>query len=353
MRDHHRSTPPTVTDGPPPPPGVRVRPAGWADFDDVVSLYADAARARYGVTAPRREDLRVRWLALDTLEDTVLLHTTVRTPPSAYAAFEVIHDPDDGGVDVHVDGQVHPAATGRGLASHLLAIATRRAHLAAARHHAPAAVVTTTLVDGDDAARRWFAARGFTPIRHFLALQLDLHAPPPAAVWPAGVTCRPFIAGLDERRLWRVHAAAFADHPTSWPMSFPDFLHDRLDTTTRADSGLVLIAEDRDELVGFAICRAATGPDIEDGRIRDLGVTPAWRRHGVGMALLRTAFAAFRERGLTGAALDVDDVTLDGAAALYRRAGMRVVRRTDVFAHEVTTTEVTTTEVTATARRPT
>jgi ribosomal protein S18 acetylase RimI-like enzyme len=49
------------------------------------------------------------------------------------------------------------------------------------------------------------------------------------------------------------------------------------------------------------------------------------------MALLRAAFAAFRERGLTGVALEVDDVSMDGAVGLYRRAGMRIVRRTDVL----------------------
>jgi ribosomal protein S18 acetylase RimI-like enzyme len=49
------------------------------------------------------------------------------------------------------------------------------------------------------------------------------------------------------------------------------------------------------------------------------------------MALLRTAFAAFRDRGLTGVALEVDDVTVDGAVELYRRAGMRIVHRTDIL----------------------
>jgi ribosomal protein S18 acetylase RimI-like enzyme len=58
---------------------------------------------------------------------------------------------------------------------------------------------------------------------------------------------------------------------------------------------------------------------------------PAWRGRGIGMALLRAAFAAFRTRGLTGVALEVDDVSMDGAVALYRRAGMRIVRRTDVL----------------------
>ena len=59
-----------------------------------------------------------------------------------------------------------------------------------------------------------------------------------------------------------------------------------------------------------------------------LGVRRAWRRQGLGEALLLRSFAAFRQRGLTRGTLGVDASSVTGATRLYERAGMRVYRDT-------------------------
>lgn len=328
---------PLIDATPPPPEGFVRRPATWDDLPEVTSLLARASRERVGVVTVRREDLRLRWLGLDDLGDTALLYRIDTGDLAGYAAFETTFDEHDLTVELHVDGQIHPDCTGHGLASHLLTLADLAARDAADHTDASLAVVRTALVDGDERARAWFSARRFEVVRHLLELRLDLHAPPPRPVWPAGVTCRTFQRGADEDRVWRVHQQAFAGVATAVPMTLADFVHDRVGE--RQDPDLVLLAETSDEVVGVAICRAGTDVAAEDGWVRDLGVLPQWQRSGIGMALLRAAFAAFRQRGLTGAALDVDDVTLEGAAALYRRAGMRVVRRTDVLERVLTVSE--------------
>ncbi len=327
----------------PPVPGAIVRAVVPADLDAVAALYAAAAGARGHTSPVRRDDLRLRWLMLDDPADAVVIEQPGSSPHLvAYASTSVDHGPAAAEVTVHLEGQVHPAATGRGLASWILhlaaAVGTRALRSPAsdrgvsdrASEHDRTEVVRirTALLDGDDAARRWFTTRGFRPVRHLLELRLDLHAPPPAPRWPAGVEVRTFVPGADDEALWRTHQAAFADVPTHLPIDRDDYLADRAPAD---DPGLVLLAEHDAEVVGIAVCRAGTEVAAEDGWVRDLGVVPAWRRHGIAMALLRTAFAAFRDRGLTGAALEVDDVTLEGAVALYRRAGMRVTRRTDVL----------------------
>ena len=58
-----------------------------------------------------------------------------------------------------------------------------------------------------------------------------------------------------------------------------------------------------------------------------LGVRRAWRR-GLGEALLRHSFAAFRRQGFTRGTLGVDASSVTGATRLYERAGMRVYRDT-------------------------
>jgi mycothiol synthase len=339
----------------PPLPAAAVRVVTSADLDAVVALYGAAARARGHANPVRHEDLRIRWLMLDDPGEAVVVEREGGEPDLlAYASTAVDLDPDDGEVTVHLEAQIDPRATGRGLGGWILELAERVGTEALAAPHVVR--IRTALLDGDAAARSWFARRGFTAVRHLLELRLDLHAPPPAPRWPPGITVRTFVPGSDDEVLWRTHQAAFADVPTHLPIARDDYLADR---SPAEDPELVLIAEhqpamtddagDRNdhnsdrgsgsgsssdrgsEVVGIAVCRAGTEVAAEDGWVRDLGVVPGWRRHGIAMALLRTAFAAFRERGLTGVALEVDDVTLEGAVALYRRAGMRVTQRTDVL----------------------
>lgn len=316
---------------PPVPSGFAIRHPAWDDLEPVAALFAAVSLARVGKVTVRRGDLRVRWLELATLSDALLIEHPAADPPAvAYAEYSLEPDPWTDELVLHVDGRVHPAWTGHGLATFLLHVAESRARRGAVASGRDSAVLRTTVEDADARARAFFTDRGFVPVRHLLELRLDLHAAPPAPAWPEGVTCRSFVAGRDEERAWRAHQAAFADVTTHLPLDLDDWVADRIGRDPAFDPDLVLIAEHDGQAIGLAVCRAGTEVASQDGWIRDLGVVPAWRRRGVGIALLRTAFAAFRARGMTGAALEVDDVTVDGAVALYRRAGMRVVRRTDV-----------------------
>lgn len=322
----------------PAPPGFVVRHPTWDDLDAVAGLFAAFSLDRVGVVTVRRDDLRMRWLGLDSLDDAIVVERPSSPGvPVAYAATEVALDPWTGVVECHLDGRVHPDRTGHGLATFLLERATDLVRDAAREHHQTTSVLRTTVDDGDAPARAFFAARGFVPVRHLLELRLDLHAAPPRPSWPAGVTYRTFVPGRDEERLWATHQRAFADVPTAHPVDLEAFIEDRLHRDPAFDPGLVLLAEHDGATIAIAICRAGSTAAAEDGHVRDLGVVPEWRRRGVAMALLRTAFAAFRDRGLTGVALEVDDVTVDGAVRLYRRAGMRITRRTDVIERLVPT----------------
>jgi ribosomal protein S18 acetylase RimI-like enzyme len=66
-----------------------------------------------------------------------------------------------------------------------------------------------------------------------------------------------------------------------------------------------------------------------------LGVRRAWRRRGLGLALLRDSFRRFRESGETVVALGVDTENATGAVRLYEHAGMRVLWRADVWEKEL------------------
>ncbi len=60
------------------------------------------------------------------------------------------------------------------------------------------------------------------------------------------------------------------------------------------------------------------------GWVTVVGVRRQWRKRGLGLALLRHAFAEYHRRGVRKVALSVDAESITGAPRLYGRAGMRV-----------------------------
>ncbi len=64
--------------------------------------------------------------------------------------------------------------------------------------------------------------------------------------------------------------------------------------------------------------------DARKGWIHTLGVRKAYRRRGLGQALLLHTFRALQQRGVPAAYLFVDAANKTGATHLYQRVGMRV-----------------------------
>jgi len=100
------------------------------------------------------------------------------------------------------------------------------------------------------------------------------------------------------------------------------------------DPTLWFLARDGDEIAGFSLCRPSeTRPDT--GFVNLLGVRRAWRRRGLGEALLRHSFVELYRRGFARVALGVDAGSPTGATRLYERVGMQVVRRLDFYEKEL------------------
>lgn len=321
---------PHAPDRRPAPRGVRLARATWDDLERVTTLYRTCELHRVGEATTRSQDIRFRWLERGGPGADTLMVEDPDGTLVAYAEFHEDTDPWTDELDLYLEGRVHPEHLGRGLATFLLHRAEDRARRAVRRTGDLSAVLRTTVVDGDDDALAWYGRRGFVPVRHFLSMRLDLDTPPPSPAWPDGVWGRT-VTREELPIVWEVHQRAFADLSTALPAGFPEWREHRVERDPAFDPSLWFLAVAGDEPIGVCLARAGTPEAAEVGDVHDLGVVPAWRRRGVAMALLRTALAAFRRRGLTGAALEVDDVTLDGAVRLYRAAGMRVARRTDVL----------------------
>ena len=103
---------------------------------------------------------------------------------------------------------------------------------------------------------------------------------------------------------------------------YPDF---------RAD--LSLLAMEGTEAVGFTICHAENGGDPQSdgtGWIDQMGVRPAWRKRGLGGALLCEAMHRFKASALGWAALAVSTENRR-AVRVYQRLGFERYKRRTSF----------------------
>ena len=150
---------------------------------------------------------------------------------------------------------------------------------------------------------------------------------PARPAWPDGLVARPLAAGED-RRAYDAYADAFADS-LDWVVPYDEWVF-WLFGDEQEDRAFAAVVEDDAELAGLSICRDRRGGDLDLGWIHVIGVRPPWRRRGLGRALLLHALHELRTRGKPRAGLGVDGDN-DVAVRLYESAGMRIVRRNDVY----------------------
>jgi len=152
--------------------------------------------------------------------------------------------------------------------------------------------------------------------RELLRMRMDLRGEIPPPTWPEGSHVRGFHPS-DGPRLHALlddgyrHGGGSVDGLDSW---LPALVGD-----SEFDPRLCFLVEAGDELVAGAICWTSAF-------VKDIVVREAWRRHGLGEALLRLAFRTFQERGATHVELKVQGQNAP-AIRLYERVGMRTIER--------------------------
>ena len=82
------------------------------------------------------------------------------------------------------------------------------------------------------------------------------------------------------------------------------------------DASLIFpVTDNQGQVIAFAQCWSSAF-------IKDIVVHPAWRKQGIGEALLLHCFNIFKTRGAEKAELKVEKNNPFGAERLYRRLGM-------------------------------
>jgi ribosomal protein S18 acetylase RimI-like enzyme len=295
------------------PSGFRARPAVLDDAGAVATVNAASEAARgqgYGMTT---EIVRHFWRTLDLATQTLV----IETPTGEIVAAADIEN--QGYVSVSIHGHVHPDFYGLGLGSFIITWGERWAH----DHltHAPpnARVVTRHLIpSSDERATALFDARGYQRTRVSFHMAIDLEESPPEPDWPAGISQTPYRPDLDEREIHEAVEDTFRDVWGRPASSFERFLRNRPDRREQAD--LWIVARAGRDIAGISLGKAVDSV----GWIDNVGVREAWRRQGVGLALLHASFGAFYRRGIERVRLIVDAESSTAAPRLYERAGMSI-----------------------------
>ncbi|MFF5177420.1 GNAT family N-acetyltransferase [Micromonospora sp. NPDC000316] len=307
-------------------------PAGWATrrptLDDVPAILAvvhaadtfaighpdfDAQDVEASLTAPHFDPTRDSWLATDP-DGTVVGWATVDNPTGVGREF----------VEVYVDPE---------RASHvrapLLARQVERVAERAAERGLPALTVRCAVFAPERDWERDLRAAGFTLVKRYVRMNRPLTDLPAEPSPPVGVTVRP-VRRDDEaelREFHRVHDIAFGDTPDHEPLSYERW-RARIGDVTAWDEWFVA---EVDGVLAGALQSSDQGLDQQEGFVRSLSVLPAYRRRGVGAALLRRAFARYAEKGRLSAGLGVDLTNPTAPASLYRSVGMRETWWSDMY----------------------
>jgi mycothiol synthase len=307
------------------PAQYALRPPREADIPAILALLDAFEMAEFGQPAGyTAADIREGWDDLDVATDAWI----VIAPNGSAAGWGEVTDRGHG--QLVADCYVHPEHTGRGIGTILVRLTEARAReLVVAAPDGARVVVINNVVATSRTACDLLEREGYTPVRYFSEMRIDLAGPPEPPSWPEGIRLRTFASGRDEQSVFAAVDEAFADHWGHTPMRFDDWIK----RTRREDfdPSLWFLAEDGSEVAGMALCRYRA----QTGWVGTLAVRRPWRKRGLGMALLLQAFGEFYRRGHPEIGLGVDAASLTGATRLYERAGMRVVARAARYEKEL------------------
>ncbi len=181
-------------------------------------------------------------------------------------------------------------------------------------------------------------ARGYNLVRHFYRMLIELDQAPPAPTLPEGIRIVPIDFENELEDALIAADEAFRDHwgHVEHPVEvmLKQWRH-FLENDKNFDPSLWYLAKDGDQIAGICFCVDKMTEDPEMAWVNQLAVRRPWRRQGLGMALLQTAFNEFYRRGKKRAGLGVDASSLTNATRLYEKAGMHITQKYDTYQYEL------------------
>ena len=320
------------------PEGFTARGATMNDIEPSMALINRWSRSVVGWDESATvEGVRSEWTSpgFDPAEDIRL----VFAPNGEMAGYIEVWTTSKPPVHPWIWGRVDPQYEGKGIGTWMLHWAEERAlwvlpALPAELRFAPRIGIWRPA----EKSKKLFEDFGYSYKRSSYHMLIEMDAPVPEPIFPAGITLRTFNVETDAEAVYRADTEAFRDHfgfiEPPFEEGFKRFRHFMIDYED-FDPSLWFLAMDGDEIAGVNLCRPRSFDDPAVGWVGSLGVRRPWRKRGIGLALLRHSFNEFYRRGQRKVGLGVDAQNLTGALRLYEGAGMHIDRAFDNYEKEL------------------
>jgi len=315
------------------PAGYTSRPAQMDDAEAVVALLNICSMAQIGTPEAESSELASFWSSPKF--DITTSTRVVFDPAGKMVAYADVEDTSSKPVHPFIWARVHPDYEGMGIGSALMNWCETSLHRALSRVPEDVRVaVRGFALTTHEPTNQLFHDQGYTAVRHFWRMVIDLANEPPQPGWPEGITITTFEQFGDLRAVVAASDDGFKDHwgyvakpldemVTNWQHWISSDEHH--------DPSLWFLAMVGDEITAVSLCRPFSSDDPEMGWVNQLAVRRPWRRRGLALALLHHSFGEFFRRGQKRAGLGVDAGSLTGATRLYEKAGMHVSRQYETY----------------------
>ena len=303
------------------PEGLLTRAATHDDAQAISEMNVAHEMATMGISESTPDDVLEFWHDenVDIANDTLII-ATVDNKLVGYTGVAATRR----GIMLDANMGVVLAYKDSSLASYLLQFAEERAYALLPAHPQIPRLLYAWSFTPD--ITQLLEQHGFKVESSDYRMRIVFETTPPSPQPLEGITLRPFASG-EERAVYDVIAEAFPDIDDEPYRPYEDWYENVFVKSSSFEPSMLYVAEADGQIVGTVLCRIWL--ESGNGHIWQVAVLRAWRKRGIALNLLYTAFSEYYRRGVREVTLDVDSTNTTGAHELYKRAGMYVRSQID------------------------
>jgi len=288
-----------------------VRPASPADIERVYALIANQNIHDYGDAMLSQEDLQDAWRTIHFENETCMAYSD-----GELQGYAELHD----GVSPFIYlADINNIDLGFQLLNILEDIAKERR----------ISTLTTRISAANKTLSELFLLDGYRSNLSFLNMEMVMNEPPASPKWAEGISVRGFVCDQDEQATYQADEEASRDKSYHQPFDYEAWSKRMGINREQFDPSLWFLAWEGPTIAGVALNFYDSRSN--SGWVDHLGVRPAWRKRGIGKALLLHTFGEFFMRGVRKIKLRVDSQSQTNAPRLYESVGMKTTQQYYIY----------------------